>query len=323
MRVFKDVLKRNMSAVILWLVFSAVTVVVLLLYNVMREPFYYASALSLFFLIIFLIVECIKEKKREKERGYAIASIKSDWRNLPEAHSDAEKDYQEMVRVLGMQLEELIAEYGKERQDALDYYSAWVHQIKTPIAVIKLKIADDTPENRALSAELFRIEQYVDMVLQYIRLGSETNDLVIREYSLDELVKETVRKYAPQFVGKKLRLDYVPVDRKIVTDRKWFTCILEQLISNAIKYTPSGSVSIMINEKSLSVSDTGIGIAAEDLPRIFEKGFTGGNGRIGEKSSGLGLYLAKKAANLLAIPLLVESTVGQGSTFTLDLSHKN
>lgn len=156
-----------------------------------------------------------------------------------------------------------------------------------------------------------------------LRLSSGENDLVIREYKLDELIREAVRKYAAQFVLKKLRLTYIPTEISVVTDRKWFGCILEQLLSNAIKYTPAGgSIAICVEEDALHISDTGIGIAPEDLPRIFEKGYTGENGRLERTSSGLGLYLAGKAADMLHIPIHVESTVGQGTAFTLHLRQK-
>lgn len=204
----------------------------------------------------------------------------------------------------------------------LDYYTTWVHQIKTPIAVMKLYLAEETPEHRAMAAELFRMEQYVDMVLQYLRLGSGENDLVIEEYKLDELIRETVRKFAAQFVLRKLRLTYVATEKTIVTDRKWFCCILEQLLSNAIKYTPEGGVTVAMEGEWLRISDTGIGIAPEDLPRIFEKGYTGQNGRLERSASGLGLYLTRRAAELLHIPITVESRLGQGTTFTLHLEQK-
>lgn len=184
---------------------------------------------------------------------------------------------------------------------------------------MKLKLSEDTVENRALSAQLLRIEQYADMVLQYIRLGSESNDLVINEYSLDDLVKESVRRIIPLFVEKKLRLEYGGTDLKIITDRKWFCCIMEQLLSNAVKYTPEGRVKISVEDSSLVISDTGIGIAAEDLPRIFELGFTGNNGRTGRRSSGLGLYLVKKASDMLSIPVKVHSAPGKGTVFVLEL----
>ena len=320
MRILKTVLKKNRTAIALWALVCVVNALVFVLYDIMLEPLLYALALSLFFLLILMAADCIKEKKRSDERSFAVSSIISDWDSLPEAHSAAEEDYQKMILLLGQKLDELTAEYTEDRQDSLDYFTAWVHQIKTPIAVMKLKLSADTPENMVLRNELLRIEQYVEMVLQYIRLGSDSNDLVIREYSLDDMVRESLRRLAPQFVGKKLRLEYEALGRNIVTDRKWFCCILDQLLSNAVKYTQAGSISVYMDGDCLVIADTGIGIAGEDLPRIFEKGYTGINGRLGEKSSGLGLYLAGKAAKLLSIELSTESVVGQGSRFMLDLS---
>lgn len=322
MTVFKEILRKNRAAILLYFVINAFQFGVFLLYDVMMEPLLYASVVSLCILAGFLAADYFCERKRSAERHRAVDSVERDWKSLPEAHSLAEEDYQAIISALGSRMEQLISEYGTQRQDQLDYYTAWVHQIKTPIAVMKLKLAGDTPENRLLLAELLRVEQYVEMVLQYIRLGSETNDLVIKECSLDELIKESVRKFAPLFLEKRLRLDFHPTGRTVVTDKKWFCCILEQLISNAVKYTPSGTVSIGAENGILSVSDTGIGIAPEDLPRIFERGYTGLNGRIGQKSSGLGLYLAKKAADMLAIPLSVDSRAGEGSRFMLDLRAK-
>jgi hypothetical protein len=179
---------------------------------------------------------------------------------------------------------------------------------------------DDTEENRALLAELFRIEQYVEMVLSYIRLGSSQNDFVIKQYELDDIIRQAVRKFAPQFVHERIRLIYEPVSTHVVTDEKWLLFIIEQIISNAIKYSPNGTVTIAVSDKQvLSVSDTGIGIAPEDLPRIFEKGFTGYNGRADKKATGLGLYLCRQAAEKLGIRIWAESMPGAGSTFYLDL----
>ena len=320
MKILKTVLKKNRTAIVLWGIICAVNIAVSVLYGIMLEPALYTSALSLFFLAVFAAVDCVKEKKRSQERFFAMSSVAADRDVLPDADTAAEEDYQEMIRTLGRRLDELTAEYSEDRQDSLDYFTAWVHQIKTPIAVMKFKLSEETPENIVLRTELLRIEQYVEMVLQYIRLGSESNDLVICENDVDEMIRESLHKLAPQFVEKKLRLDYGPVRRSIVTDRKWFCCILDQILSNAVKYTYTGSVSIAMDGDLLVISDTGIGIAAEDLPRIFEKGYTGINGRLGERSSGLGLYLAGKAAKLLSIELSAQSKVGQGSIFFLDLA---
>ena len=193
---------------------------------------------------------------------------------------------------------------------------------KNTIAVIRMTVSDDdTPEHRAVLGELFRIEQYVDMVLQYARLDSEANDLVIAEYALDPILRASVRKFAPQFVAKRLALNYDGTDLTVITDKKWLSVIIDQLLSNAIKYTPSGAVGITVEPPGLlCISDTGIGIAPQDLPRIFERGYTGENGRLEKRSSGLGLYLCRRAADMLSVPLRAESTPGEGSRFILDLS---
>lgn len=322
MRIWKEVFRQTIPAMIIFVIMCAVNAAVFVLYGIFIEPFIYASILCLVFLILYLIVSYFREKQRSAERRYTLNAILSEWQNLPESSSLCEEDYADMIDVLGRQLEKIQTESLTERQDMIDYYTAWVHQIKTPIAVMRLKLSEDTPEHHALRVELTRIEQYAEMALQYIRIGSGTNDLVIREYKLDDLIKPSFRKLAPQFVEKKLKLDYEPSQETVITDEKWFACIMDQLLSNAVKYTEQGMITIRLENGLLKVSDTGIGIAPEDLPRIFEKGYTGINGRMIQHSSGLGLYLAGKAANLLAIPLKAESKVGEGSTFTLDLREK-
>lgn len=164
----------------------------------------------------------------------------------------------------------------------------WVHQIKTPISAMRLMLGEeDTPRSRALSAELFRIDRYAEMALNYARLNSTSNDLVFAKVEVEPVIKRVVRQYAGQFVRKHIALkcDIAPV--QVLTDEKWLAFILGQLLANAVKYTESGTVTVTVTKnKVLKVSDTGIGIAPEDLPRIFEKGFTGYNGRAEKKSTG-------------------------------------
>lgn len=309
-----DCIRKNRNTFLLFAFSTAVNLSVFRLYRMMTEAFWYAEILILVFCLVLFIGDLICEVRKVRLLDRARASVTYDRHTLPVAESLAEKEYQEMIRTLGKEIERLNSSFSEERQDMQDYYTVWVHQIKTPIAVMKLKLTENDSE---LSLELFRIEEYVDMALAYIRLGSEQNDLVIREYALDDMIRDMIRKYAPQFIAKKLRLDYSPTAQKVVTDKKWFVCMLEQLISNAVKYTKSGAVTISVNENELTVADTGIGIAPEDLPRIFEKGYTGLNGRTGAKSSGLGLYLCKKAANLINVQIYAESQVGKGSRFTV------
>ena len=292
------------------------------LYQLESEAFLYGTSLYLTVLICYLIFCFFRERLRQYRLQQQLSSNNCSWNELDAPTSQESCDLQEMIRSLGQRCNELTTQLQSAKQESLDYYTTWVHQIKTPISVMQMILqSEDTPEHRELSAELFRIEQYVEMVLTYIRLGSDDHDFVFRECDLDTLIRQSIRKYASQFVRRKIRLIYEPVQLTVLTDEKWLSFILEQLLSNAVKYTLQGSVTITITpDKKLSVSDTGIGISPEDLPRIFEKGFTGYNGRADKKSTGLGLYLCRQTADKLGIGIVADSTPGEGSVFTLDLS---
>ena len=161
------------------------------------------------------------------------------------------------------------------------------------------------------------------MVLCYFRLDSPSSDFVLKYCSLNEIIRQSIRKFAGQFIQKKLRLIYEPTDRQVLTDEKWLSFVLDQLLSNALKYTSTGGITISVDENLvLSISDTGIGIAPEDLPRIFERSYTGYNGRAEKSSTGLGLYLCRKILLRLSHPITVSSEVGKGSTFSIDLSRQ-
>ena len=200
-----------------------------------------------------------------------------------------------------------------------DYYTLWAHQIKTPIAAMRLLLQEESrPE---LEGELLKIEQYVEMVLGYLRLGSDSTDYVFRECGLDALVRQSVRKYARLFILKKISLDFQETGRTVLTDEKWLSFVVEQLLSNAVKYTPEGGlVRVYGDGETLVIADSGIGIRPEDLPRVFEKGFTGFNGREDKKSTGIGLYLCRQVLDRLNHRISITSRLGQGTLVRLDLS---
>lgn len=208
--------------------------------------------------------------------------------------------------------------------DMIDYYTVWAHQIKTPIASMRLMLQnEDSDLARDLCADLLRIEQYVQMVLCYLRLDSDSTDYVIRQCDLDRIVRQAVRKFAGQFIRKKIRLNYDPVCVRVLTDEKWLLFVLEQVLSNALKYTQTGQVRIFLEEpKTLCIQDTGIGIAPEDLPRVFEKGYTGYNGRLDQRASGIGLYLCSRICRNLGHGLRIQSVLGQGTTVRIDLDSR-
>ena len=324
-RVLLDCLRQLALPLFIFCIYSILIAFVFWLYDLKLEPFFYAGAVCFFVLICAFVIEFFKESKAADLREHQLNNILCEWNSFEQPRNLTKEDYQQMIKALGEKIEKLTADFSEEQKETQDFYTTWVHQIKTPIAVLKLELdKTNTSEldRAALQEELFRIEQYTDMVLSYQRLGSTSNDLVVKEYSLDELIREVIRKYASQFIHKKLKLEYEGCSEIIVIDKKWFCCILEQLISNAIKYTQVGTISITVAGGEICVSDTGIGIAPEDLPRIFEKGYTGTNGRLNGKSSGLGLYLCSKAAALLGVPIKAQSTPARGSSFSLDIRGK-
>lgn len=208
--------------------------------------------------------------------------------------------------------------YTRKMRENGVYFSTWAHQIKVPIAAIRLILAEEKPDQRALQLELSRIEQYADMVMAYQRLRDHVSDYVFREYDLSILINSVIRKLAPWFIRKKLILQYDKTPCRVVTDEKWFSFIVEQLLSNAIKYTNSGGrITLSCTDTEFNVSDTGIGIAPEDLPRIFERGFTGTNGRIDEHATGIGLFLCRQICDRLGYTLHAVSVPRVGSTFTV------
>lgn len=251
-------------------------------------------------------------------------------RKLPADITDAlseykgidDENYRMIIGLLEEQREKMNADLNARYYDMIDYYTVWAHQIKTPIASMRLLLqSEDSPVARLLMDDLFRIEQYVEMVLTYLRLDSDSTDYLFKEVDLDEVIRQSVRKLSGQFITKGIRLNYASLNRRAVTDEKWLSFIIEQILSNALKYTPSGSITIEWTEPDgISVRDTGMGIAPEDLPRIFEKGYTGYHGREDKRASGLGLYLCKRICNNLGHSISVTSVPGQGSKFTVHLT---
>lgn len=319
MRLFLNYLKQHRLAALLSCVCVLIVAVIFSLYDLPLEAVLYAAMLCAVFLGIVLCIRFLHFRKRYQELQRVIGNITLMTEQIPAPESLPEAVYAEMLERLRAYCYESQNRYHQERIASIDYYTTWVHQIKTPISVMQMILqTEDTEDYRALSAELFRIEQYVEMVLHWFRLDSTANDFVIETVSLDAVIRTAIRKYAPQFIRKKIRILYDGTDAVVLTDKKWLLFILEQLLSNAVKYTESGSVTVSVQEQTLQIADTGIGIAPEDLPRIFEKGYTGYNGRADHKSTGLGLYLCKKTADKLSHRLYAASEVGQGSTFWIN-----
>lgn len=226
----------------------------------------------------------------------------------------------------------LIEDMNMKYAEMSDYYTMWAHQIKTPIASLHLILQKEDNENaRRMKMELLRIEQYVQMVLCYLRLDSDSTDYQYKEYSLDDIIRPAIKKLAPQFIAKKLSLDYETIPDKILTDEKWLGFVVEQVLTNAVKYTKEGGVKIFYTgsadaqavDSALIIEDTGIGILPEDLPRIFEKGYTGCNGRMDRRASGIGLYLCRRICGKLGYRINAESEAGKGTRIIIKLGRES
>lgn len=243
-------------------------------------------------------------------------------RELPPPESLAEEDYRALLLHLRQLCTELQSAADNRYRDAIEYYTTWAHQIKTPIASMRLALqGEDTALFRRLLSDLSRTEQYVEMVMAFLRLEDAPGDYVFREVALDEVLRQALRRFSAEFIDRRLRLDYTPTGLTVLTDEKWLCFVLEQLLSNALKYTREGSITVeLAGERVLAIRDTGIGIAPEDLPRIFEKGYTGQNGRADKRASGLGLYLCSRICRNLGVGLTVKSTSGVGTTLLLDFT---
>ena len=207
--------------------------------------------------------------------------------------------------------------------EANRYYIRWSHQIKTPIAALRLLLEEEEPDRAAMEGEIYRIEQYVEFALQYQRLEGGHKDLVFAHYSLEGIVKKALKKTGVLFRQTKLALELGNLQTDVLTDEKWLVFVLEQVLTNAVKYTRKGKISIYLDpekEKTLVVEDTGMGIRPEDLPRIFEWGYTGYNGRIKNRATGIGLALCRQTMEMLGHRISAKSEPGKGTCIYLDLA---
>ena len=205
----------------------------------------------------------------------------------------------------------------EERNDLEEYFLLWIHQIKTPITVCNLILGKPDADYR-LKEQIFYIEDYTNMAMNYLKLKTRASDMDICEADLGSIISGVIKKYSIIFIEKKIKLNYKKTEAKVVSDTKWLSILLEQDISNALKYTKSGEITILYDNKTnkLTVKDTGIGIPAKDIKKIFDRGYSGFNGRMNEKSSGLGLYMVGKIAEILNVEIEVKSELNVGSEFS-------
>ena len=343
MKLFLDYISKIKFYIILQLFPVILAEIIFFLYQLPIEPMVYVTV----FWLITGICACLNGfyRYRKKVEQLELIAAAPDI-NLSQMDSPVGQDerfQQEIMQQLNQMRIDVENASQKASEDMTDYYTMWAHQIKTPIFALRLLLQESTEENKEKLSELFKIEQYVEMVLGYLRTEDMSSDLKLSRCSLDRIIRDQIHKYAGIFVSKKLTLTYESISQDVLTDEKWLGFVIGQILSNALKYTRTGGIRIYLEKKlsldtddvsisignddcnkvenfTLVIEDTGIGIRAEDIPRIFEKGYTGVNGRDDNRATGIGLYLSNKIMRKLGHRLYITSTEGKGTKVFLEFS---
>lgn len=329
MKNFFSYIVYHRKALIFYILVCIIFGITFFLYQLPLAAVGYAAGLSTFFGVIFLVRDFSKYQEKHKLLVSLQKEIKVTLEHVPSCTGKLEEDYQKLLRILYEEKQEILNQMNRRYTDLADYYTMWAHQIKIPIASMQLQLQnEDSHMSRGLREELSRIEQYVEMVLMYLRLDSHSCDYVIHTCDLDAICRQAIRKFAPSFIQKKIRMNFCKTEYLVLTDEKWLLFVIEQVLSNALKYTkPYGTVTVFMESEEdrgiLCIKDTGIGIAKEDLPRIFEKGYTGYNGRSDKKASGIGLYLCRRICENLGHRIWAVSAMNEGTLICIDLKKKH
>lgn len=330
-------IKRNYIWILMIVTMSCVHLLYMYLIGARKQDLVYAAVLDAILLLITVLVGFFRYSSKVKALSNALKRPVEEQAKLPEATDDVEMLYHRLLENQSIARSEAESSAAIRQSQMRDYYSMWVHQIKTPISAMKLLLEAEREELGLLICdeeqqaslkelsdnvasfedELFRIEEYVSMALQYQRVSSTENDFVLEKVSVDGVIRDTIKKYAKIMIRRHIGINYSGTGQDVYTDGKWLAFMLEQILSNAIKYTPQGGVTIETAEEKdrffITIKDTGIGIKAEDLPRVFEKGYTGYNGHADKKATGIGLYLCRQMADKLGHTIRMESEIGKGT----------
>lgn len=325
MHFFITYLRDRAKNIGVFLLFSLIFLCTFILYRLPVEAVLYPVGLCGVLGCVFLGLDMGRARERHRRLEQLSRLSGAVMGDFPAPTGQDDRDYQRIISLLRQEQTQREGEMQRRYGDMVDYYTVWAHQIKTPIASMRLTLqSQDSAAARQLLEELQRIEQYVEMVLAFLRLDSDSTDYLFREYDLDGIVRGAVRKFSTQFIRRHIALHYEPLSLRVLTDEKWLAFVVEQVLSNALKYTPDGGQVWVELEgaATLCIRDNGMGIAPEDLPRIFQKGYTGYNGRADKKASGLGLYLCRRICTNLGHTIDAQSTPGQGTTIRIHLERE-
>ncbi|MGK0607320.1 sensor histidine kinase [Enterococcus gilvus] len=303
----------------MYVVFLGLICLTTFLYDASFVPIWDSLLFTLFVLAVYSIVSFYRfSRKQQQLELLATKDLQvSNLLFLPKAETLAEETYQQTLQVVLESKNQQQEELQQKQKAMMDDFGLWLHQIKTPVAALDLVIQSGQLDPRTMKNEVFKINEYLQMILNYMRQHLDQTDFVFQQLSIEAIVKTVVKKYATFFSQKNLSLQLEQLEGTVYSDQKWLIFILEQVIFNGIKYTENGTITIFFGKNQLTIQDTGIGIRSEDLPRVFEKGYTGINGREQQRASGLGLYLSQQAAGKLGCRILIDSQVNNGTTVTI------
>ncbi len=285
------------------------------LYGESARPALYGDMILFCSLLVYVVFDYIAFRRRRKTLAALRKHLSETPGDYPRPADALEADYQTLVEALYRNWEDSRRALVSARKAQSAYFAMWVHQMKTPLAAIRLALQPDEDARAVIEQEVFSVERYADMALQFARLEVMQDDLLIHDIALAPVVRACVRKFAPFFIHKGLTVTIGDLPQSVPSDEKWLAFILEQALSNAVKYTDAGGVTILYEHGALVITDTGRGVPKEDLPRLFDRGFTGGAGRRDPRATGLGLQMARRVADGLGVSLSIESEWGKGTRF--------
>lgn len=345
MKTVKSFIKRNIEWLILAAVMLCMHVFYLFLIGRPEGDLIYAGILDLCIIVFSACIAYIRYYRKVRYLKELLQQPFSGEMKLPETEDVTEELLGHLAENANIERQLTLNTTGRQQSEMKDYYAKWVHQIKTPIAGLQLllqmerseleeaELKDEIAEElyvkqlqnvTDIEEELFRIEEYVGMALQYQRVNSTENDYILKQISLDTVIREVIHKYAKTMIRRKILMQYEKTEVTVISDEKWLAFVLEQLLSNAVKYMQEGELTIEVREEPqhiwLEIRDTGIGIRSEDIPRVFEKGYTGFNGHEDKRSTGIGLYLCREVLQKLGHTIQIQSELGEGTTVKVGFS---
>ena len=300
---------------------------ILLLINMNSNIILLVFCIWFFPVLTYIMIEFFKQKMLYNELNSIMDSLDQKYllsEIMKEPDNIEGKLLYDILRQANKDMHEHVKNYRDRENEYREYIETWVHEIKTPIASTRLIIENNQNAiTRNIKDEIKKIEEYIEQVLYYSRSNNVSKDYLIKEVSLPDLVRSVIKRNSRDFISKGIMIDIEAVEGTAYSDEKWLEFIVNQLIGNAIKYTRERDGKVIIhtirNENNivLTIEDNGIGIIDKDINRVFEKGFTGENGRKFGRSTGIGLYLCNKLAEQLGLGLTLTSKPGEGTKVSI------